>query len=65
MWCVPYPGPAEGGGPAQTEAVRHSSCPAAVPQLPQPGLVTLSDLETDEAAHACKDATDQSLVHLT
>lgn len=46
------PGPAEGGGPASAEAVCHSSCPAAVHQLPEPELVTLPDLETDEATHA-------------
>lgn len=49
---VVRPGPAEGGGPASAEAVCHSSCPAAVHQLPEPELVTLTDLETDEATHA-------------
>lgn len=52
MRCVVCAGPAEGGGPAPTEAVHYSSRPAAVPQLPQPGPVTLTDLETDEATHA-------------
>lgn len=46
------PGPAEGIGPAPTKAVRYSSCPAAVPQLPQSGHITLTDLETDEATYA-------------
>jgi len=50
--CVACPGPAEGGGPVQTEAVRDPSCPAAVPQLPQPGPVTLTDLETHETTYA-------------
>lgn len=52
VWCVIHPGLAEGGGPVPTEAVCYSSGPTAVPQLPQPGSVTLTDLETDEAAHA-------------
>lgn len=47
-----HPGPVEGGGPAPTEAVRYTSCPATVSQLPQPGPVALNDLETDEATYA-------------
>lgn len=50
--CVVCPGPVEGGGPASAEAVRYSSCSAAVHQLPEPEPVTLTDLETDEATHA-------------
>lgn len=59
------PGPAEGGGPASAEAVRHSSCPAAVHQLSEPELVTLADLETDEATHAGRvDSTGLSANYL-
>lgn len=47
--CV---GSAKSVGSASTEAVRHTSCLAAVSQLPQPGPVTLPDVETDEATHA-------------
>lgn len=58
--CVVCPGPAEGGGPAQAEAVRYSSRPAAVHQLPESGPFTLTDLETDEATHAGRTGSEDS-----
>lgn len=54
-----HPGPAEGGGPAQTKAVRYSSSPATEPQIPQSGPVTLSDLEADEATHAGRTGMEE------
>lgn len=57
--CVVCPGPAEGNGPAQTKGVCYSSCPAAVPQLPQSGPVTLADLETHEATYAGRTVMEE------
>ncbi len=54
------PGPAEGDGPVPAEAVCYSSRPAAVHQLPQPGPVTLTDVETDETTHAGRTAMEES-----
>lgn len=61
--CVVCPGPTEGDGPASAEAVCHSSCPAAVHQLPEPELVPLTDLEADEAAHAGRVNSTVSLAN--
>lgn len=57
---VVCPGSTEGGGPAPAEAVRYSSCSAAVHQLPEPEPVTLTDLETDEATHAGRTGSKES-----
>lgn len=60
--CFLRPGPAQGGGPASAEAVRHPPSSAAVHQIPEPEPVALAHLETDEAAHAGEtggEETDQ------
>lgn len=45
-------GSAESCGPAPSEAVYYSSGLATVSQLLQPGSITLTDLEADEATYA-------------
>lgn len=49
LLCVGF---TESGGPAQAETVRSSSCAATVSELPEPGRVALTHMETDETTHA-------------
>lgn len=53
-------GPAQGGGPASAEAVRHPPSSAAVHQVPEPEPVARAHLETDEAAHAGETAGEET-----
>lgn len=59
-WPVFCPGHTKGDGPTSAKAVRDSSNPAAVYELPESRPVPFAHLETDEATHAGRRVSEPS-----